>query len=70
MNDELLTYKEVEARLKRGRTYVYQMRKLGLPTIGGRVRWSDVIEFLKNYPFPCSNSKSLNNTEQNRTILN
>ena len=70
MNDELLTYKEVEARLKRGRTYVYQMRKMGLPTIGGRVRWSDVLEFLKNYPFPRGNSEPRNKMEQNGTLRN
>lgn len=69
MADELLTYKEVEARLKRGRTYIYMMRKMGLKTLGGRVYWSDVINFLRDHPFPRSND-SRNITEQNGTIRN
>lgn len=70
-NDELLSFKEVEAILKRGRIYVYALRKLGLPVHGGRVWKSDLLKFIDTHPAPRAELKRLgNNGEQNGTLGN
>ena len=36
-NEELLSYQEAADLFKRGRTWIYSLRKLGLPTYAGRI---------------------------------
>ena len=52
MNDELLSFKEVECFLKRGRMYVFALRRLGLPVHGGRILKSELLDFLEKHPNP------------------
>ena len=51
-NEELLSYKEAANLFKRGRTWLYALRILGLPTYGGRIRKEEMIEFVQKHPTP------------------
>ena len=59
-NDPLLSMKELAAELKRGRTYVWAMKRRGFLMPGGRARLSEALTWLKTHPLPCS----LNTTER------
>ena len=51
-NEELLSYKEAADLFKRGRTWIYSLRKLGLPTYAGRIKTGEILEFVEQHPRP------------------
>ena len=51
-NEELLSYQEAADLFKRGRTWIYALRKLGLPTYAGRIKTDEMFEFVKQHPSP------------------
>ena len=51
-NEELLSYQEAADLFKRGRTWIYSLRKLGLPTYGGRIKTDEMLGFVKLHPRP------------------
>lgn len=52
--DELLSVKELAARLKRSEAYVWQMRKRGFRMVAGRTTLGAAIAFLSRCPRPFS----------------
>ena len=50
--EELLSYQEAADLFKRGRTWIYSLRKLGLPTYAGRIKTEEILEFVKQHPSP------------------
>ena len=51
-NEELLSYQEAADLFKRGRTWIYSLRRLGLPTYGGRLKTNEILEFVKQHLSP------------------
>ena len=51
-NEELLSYKEAADLFKRGQSWIYALRRLGLPTYGGRIKTEEILEFVKLHPSP------------------
>ena len=51
-NEELLSYKEAEDLFKRGHSWIYALRRLGLPTYGGRIKVNEMLEFVEQHPSP------------------
>jgi len=55
--EELLTRKELAARLKRDRSYISAMIALGFTMPGGTATLAEAREFLKSHPNPRSRKK-------------
>ncbi len=55
--DELLSCKELAARLKRGESYVDWMKRKGFVMIAGRTTLRAALRWLSRNPRPCSRPK-------------
>ena len=51
-NEELLSYKEAADLFKRGHSWIYALRRLGLPTYGGRIKTNEMLKFVEQHPSP------------------
>lgn len=58
MPDELLSVKELAAKLKRSESYVWCMVRIGFRMTGGRATLERALRFLSKNPKPCRRNGS------------